>query len=708
MKTLTDLIGRRLLVVLLMACITIVSEISLLFAQGWVDDGTVVRLQTSTDIVGMGTSLPATELHLYRDVGNPEFRIETAGVGNNPSISLKSSAFSWNIVSAASDTNKPLKFYDGISTRLAILDNGNVGIGTASPETSLDVVGPIRFQGYTKATLPAAGTTGRLARVTDDKRGVWMDNGTSFEPIYPVANAAGFSGANAGIKIQAAISSLPSTGGTVDARALEGTQTIDVNMFSGVPVTKPITLLLGYGTYSISVTQAVTASGTTILGSTPGDGVGGLIPGTTLKWTGAYGGTMFTFWGLISIRIEELQVLANNLLSTAFQFGQQAGGGNVWNIYMKNVRVPGGQGAVVSGTKAMLDLRGPSGGSVQDSLFESCAFTGGYAAVNAGISENVFNQVQFDSSTVGLLVNQSASPICVGCLFTINGTAIGIESTEQVNSIRLFAPWFEGGATNVILKKTNAGLISVTGIEMFSPKFATGNGAGNMIDLTNMDVQLQLIAPRTTPANDVNILNSANSGVVILNQSNGPDITVSGAGNYTQFTSYGVKTGMTINGATTINNTVVANASPTPGAVYTASSNTGGGTTTGMRIKNSGTALTTGARLDFEVGTDTNRWMIYTADGRSSNVSSFRIGVDNIGDYLAITRNGSVGIGTTTPNAAALLEVNSTTKGFLPPRMTTTQRNAISTPPVGLMIYNTSTNKLNFYDGTAWRVVTSN
>jgi len=69
--------------------------------------------------------------------------------------------------------------------------------------------------------------------------------------------------------------------------------------------------------------------------------------------------------------------------------------------------------------------------------------------------------------------------------------------------------------------------------------------------------------------------------------------------------------------------------------------------------------------------------------------------------------NGVLSIGTNAPDAAAKVQINSTTQGFLPPRMTTTQRNAIATPPAGLMIYNTSTNKLNFYNGTAWEAVTS-
>ena len=61
-----------------------------------------------------------------------------------------------------------------------------------------------------------------------------------------------------------------------------------------------------------------------------------------------------------------------------------------------------------------------------------------------------------------------------------------------------------------------------------------------------------------------------------------------------------------------------------------------------------------------------------------------------------------VGIGTITPNASAELDVTSTTKGFLPPRMTQTQRDAIASPAIGLQIYNTTTNTTDFYNGTIW------
>jgi hypothetical protein len=65
--------------------------------------------------------------------------------------------------------------------------------------------------------------------------------------------------------------------------------------------------------------------------------------------------------------------------------------------------------------------------------------------------------------------------------------------------------------------------------------------------------------------------------------------------------------------------------------------------------------------------------------------------------------SGSVGIGTTAPNASSILEVKSTTKGMLTPRMTKSQRDAIATPATGLLIYQTDqTPGFYFYNGTAW------
>jgi len=63
----------------------------------------------------------------------------------------------------------------------------------------------------------------------------------------------------------------------------------------------------------------------------------------------------------------------------------------------------------------------------------------------------------------------------------------------------------------------------------------------------------------------------------------------------------------------------------------------------------------------------------------------------------------SVSIGSgVTPVASAALDVVSTTKGFLPPRMTTTEKNAIASPAAGLVVYDSTTNKLCCYNGSTW------
>jgi hypothetical protein len=95
-----------------------------------------------------------------------------------------------------------------------------------------------------------------------------------------------------------------------------------------------------------------------------------------------------------------------------------------------------------------------------------------------------------------------------------------------------------------------------------------------------------------------------------------------------------------------------------------------------------------------------------TAGGTLTAGAAAVAGNITAGGTAAVTGNttigGSVGIGTTGPDASAALEVRSTSKGLLPPRMTRAQRDAIASPATGLTIYTTTTNKLNTWNGTSW------
>ena len=107
---------------------------------------------------------------------------------------------------------------------------------------------------------------------------------------------------------------------------------------------------------------------------------------------------------------------------------------------------------------------------------------------------------------------------------------------------------------------------------------------------------------------------------------------------------------------------------------------------------------TTGYKI--AIGTDGTGSTIFYNNVNNSSFVSGEISLTIIG----ATKN--VLIGTTTDVSSALLNVSSTTKGFLPPRMTTVQKNAIATPAAGLMVYDTTLNKLAVYT-TAWETITS-
>jgi hypothetical protein len=124
-------------------------------------------------------------------------------------------------------------------------------------------------------------------------------------------------------------------------------------------------------------------------------------------------------------------------------------------------------------------------------------------------------------------------------------------------------------------------------------------------------------------------------------------------------------------------------------------------TTARLLVKGSGsTSATTALLVQNSSGSDTFKvrddGTIFMGIGGGSSFICDAGGPDKI-------RTSSVGVGIDgSPVTSAALAVNGTTKGFLPPRMTTTQKNAISTPASGLMVYDTTTNKLCCYNGTSW------
>src|ERR1700704_3440581 len=85
-----------------------------------------------------------------------------------------------------------------------------------------------------------------------------------------------------------------------------------------------------------------------------------------------------------------------------------------------------------------------------------------------------------------------------------------------------------------------------------------------------------------------------------------------------------------------------------------------------------------------------NKWRIAIAFVFISLLQSFEI-------------KAQVTIGSSaSPHNSAVLDLQSSTRGFLPPRMTRAQRNAIGTPAPGLVVFDTDVNQLFFFDGAQW------
>ncbi|MCZ2356601.1 MAG: hypothetical protein LC115_07935 [Bacteroidia bacterium] len=74
---------------------------------------------------------------------------------------------------------------------------------------------------------------------------------------------------------------------------------------------------------------------------------------------------------------------------------------------------------------------------------------------------------------------------------------------------------------------------------------------------------------------------------------------------------------------------------------------------------------------------------------------------------FAIQVSAQVGIGTLTPDASAMLDIQSGDKGILVPRMTTSARSGIASPATGLLIFNTDINQFEYFDGTVWINISS-
>jgi hypothetical protein len=92
----------------------------------------------------------------------------------------------------------------------------------------------------------------------------------------------------------------------------------------------------------------------------------------------------------------------------------------------------------------------------------------------------------------------------------------------------------------------------------------------------------------------------------------------------------------------------------------------------------------------------------FTGGGTTNYISKWTSST-SLGNSQIFDNGTSVGFGTSSPSSSSIVDLTSSSKGFLPPRMTESQRNAISSPTIGLMVYQTNgSDGVYVYKASGW------
>jgi hypothetical protein len=198
---------------------------------------------------------------------------------------------------------------------------------------------------------------------------------------------------------------------------------------------------------------------------------------------------------------------------------------------------------------------------------------------------------------------------------------------------------------------------------------------------------------------------TATAGVVTLAGTLG---TASGGTGLTSFTANGVVYASSSSALTT------GSALTFTGSLFSVIASTPAATPTWNSVDTAVFSQTSNSILQLHVGTSGGTLGFGFSSGTTRNAGL--IGFDTGSPSFAFSLSGTeqmrlnstgLGIGTSSPNASAILDAQSTTKGVRMPNMTTTQKNAISSPAAGLMVFDTTLAKLCVYSGSAWQTITS-
>lgn len=276
---------------------------------------------------------------------------------------------------------------------------------------------------------------------------------------------------------------------------------------------------------------------------------------------------------------------------------------------------------------------------------------------------------------------------------------------------KAWLPMYSGTAVFGSMAYQNANAVAITGGSITGITDLAvadgGTGASTLTGYVKGSGTAALTASATIPNTDI-------TGLGTMSTQNASAVAITGG--TINGATVGATTPAAVTATTSVANSFVPNSVTVPSnGMYLPATNTlGWSVNSALKLSLDATHLfsystwlrhgTTNANEYFEFGRDTADGM-FKFNGAQTTFNGYKWQIRGT-EVMRIGDNGNIGVNGTA-NAAALLDLASTTKGFLPPRMTTTERDAIASPPAGLMIYNTTTNKLNVRVAAAWEAVTS-
>jgi hypothetical protein len=586
--------------------------------------------------------------------------------------------------------------------RMRITDAGNVGIGTSAPDRKLDVQGSGSITVRSRSTDTSGITVGILAAEHASGSSLQVRAGVGFtnlistgaaDPLILSTNSTErmriTSAGNVGIGASSPAGRL----------ALAGTgsgSTSPEISFENQTATTGRTYAIISGDGGPFRFQDVTAGAERMRIDSSGNvGIGTTSPGKTLDLVGQFRASGSAASGYALLEYGTSATATNN-----WHVGSEGDGTFRWyngnfGAGTERMRIDsaGNVGIGTTSPAVRLDVVGASGG---DSLIANRASNAAYIQM-FGTSFPNFNTLQSLDGSGNEYWGIGGAGNANTMVFRTNSANERMRITSAGNvGIGTSSPSVKldvNGSANF-----GAAIITGTGVSTGDVHFELGgnrSGSGpaymDFHAVASTDFEARIIRYGGTNGG-MDIINLGTGGMVLSQEGAAPMVFKTTATERMRIDSSG--------------NVGIG----TTGAGYRldiASGDTTAGLGYAMRIRSNATA--TAATIQFTNSAVTAQngviactdagVMVLQSDGASS-LLAFRT---NGNERVRIDSTGSVGIGTSSPDVSALLDVSSTTKGFLPPRMSTAQRDAIGgATQEGLIIYNVTTDKLQVFSAGAW------